>query len=243
MNNIQSLTAVLIASSAVVVAAAAAEKKAPAKAKKEPEPKKKWLTEAEALAVLNSNAELHEKAVALQDLAPFATAKSVPALTALLGHEQLSDYARSGLEIVPDPSAGAALRQALGKLQGRQLAGVVNSLGVRRDTASVPELQKLALDPKRGVASEAIASLGMIGSPAAADTLKKIVTSGPANLRTDAAHAALVAAEQLAKAKNVPAGKALLDAVAKALPAGHLRTAAETQAANLGGSGRRAAAR
>ncbi|MCX6932679.1 MAG: hypothetical protein NTZ29_08320, partial [Verrucomicrobia bacterium] len=121
--------------------------------------------ETAALAVLASDAGLREKARACQELGDFGGPASVQALAALLGKEHLADYARSGLEGIKDPSAGEALRTALPTLEGRYLAGVVNSLGVRRDTAAVPALQKLALDPKRGAAEAAIASLGMIATP------------------------------------------------------------------------------
>jgi len=152
------------------------------------------------LAVLSSqDAGEHEKAVACEKLAWVATRKSVPALAALLADEHLSDYARSGLEIIPDPAAAEALRRALPNLEGRLLAGVVNSLGVRRDAAAVPELRKLALAPDSGVAPEAIASLGMIATPDAVETLGKILADGPKKLRPPAAHALLATADHLAR--------------------------------------------
>lgn len=186
------------------------------------------------LAVLASNAEMQEKARACQELGNYGGPESVPALAALLNHEYLADYARSGLEGIKDPAAGKALRQALGKLNGRYLAGAVNSLGVRREIAAVPDLQKLALDPKRGVAEEALASLGMIGNADAAKTLKKVLADGPANLRTPAAHASLIAAAQLAKDGNRVAARELLESIVRALPPGQLPTVAQNQAATLG---------
>ena len=192
--------------------------------------------ETAALAVLASDAGLREKARACQELGDFGGPASVPALAALLGKEHLADYARSGLEGIKDPSAGEALRAALPTLEGRYLAGVVNSLGVRRDTAAVPALQKLALDPKRGAAEAAIASLGMIATPAAAKTLQTILVSGPAALRVPAAHAALVAAEQLVRDGNTTAARAVLNAVVQALPPGHVATAANDKAVTLGGA-------
>jgi len=192
--------------------------------------------ETAALAVLASDAGLREKARACQELGDFGGPASVPALAALLGKEHLADYARSGLEGIKDPSAGEALRAALPTLEGRYLAGVVNSLGVRRDTAAVPALQKLALDPKRGAAEAAIASLGMIATPAAAKTLQTILVSGPAALRVPAAHAALVAAEQLVRDGNTTAARAVLNAVVQALPPGHLVTAANDRVAALSGA-------
>lgn len=186
------------------------------------------------LAVLASNAELHEKARACQELGDYGGPEAVPALAALLNQETLADYARSGLEGIKDPSAGQALRDALTKLNGPYLAGAVNSLGVRREVAAVPDLQKLALDPKRGVAQEALASLGMIGTAEAAKTLQKVLADGPAELRVPAAHAALVAAAQLKNDGNPAAARSVLESVVRSLPPGHLATTAKNQAAALG---------
>lgn len=191
--------------------------------------------EAVQLAVLSSpTADVHEKARACQELAGFASPAAVPALSALLDHEQLSSYARSGLESMRDPAAGEALRQALPRLQGRQLAGAVNSLGVRRDTTAVSDLRMLALDDQRGVATEALASLGLIGTADAAKVLQQVLASGPADLRVAAAHASLVAAEHLQQEGNPSAARSLLDAVVRALPPGHLATVAQTAALRSG---------
>ena len=191
-------------------------------------------SESAALAVLASDAGLSEKARACQELGDFGGPKSVAPLAALLNKEHLADYARSGLEGIKDASAGVALRKALLTLEGRFLAGAVNSLGVRREVAAVPDLQKLALDAKRGVAAEAIASLGMIANRDAAKTLQHVLTGGPADLRVPAAHAALVAAAHLAKDRNVTGARELLDSVVKALPPGQLATVAQKQIAALG---------
>lgn len=190
-------------------------------------------SESAALVVLASDAGLQEKARACQELGDFGGPKSVAPLAALLNTEHLADYARSGLEGIKDPSAGRALRKALPTLEGRFLAGAVNSLGVRREIAAVPELQKLALDPKRGVAEEAVASLGLIANRDAAKTLQQVLASGPAELRVAAAHAALVAAAQLAKDGQVAGARELLDSIVKALPPGQLATVAQNQIAAL----------
>ncbi len=190
-------------------------------------------SESAALAVLASDAGLQEKARACQELGDFGGPKSVAPLAALLNTEHLADYARSGLEGIKDPSAGAALRKALPTLEGRYLAGAVNSLGVRREVAAVPDLQKLALDPQRGVAEEAIASLGMIANRDATKTLQQVLARGPAELRVAAAHASLVAAAQLAKDGQGAGARELLDSIVTALPPGPLATVAQTQIAAL----------
>ena len=205
-----------------------------AKAAKTPPPDKAppLMTEAAALTLLKSD-NVQDKARACQELALVGGKASVEPLAALLGDERLGDYARSGLESITDASAGKALLAALGRLNGRQLAGVVNSLGVRREKGAVGDLHKLALDPTRGVAPEAIASLGLIATPEAAKTLQKVLADGPAELRTEAAYASLVAAELFAKEKNPAAARALLDAITRAKPSEHLVKTAQQQAATL----------
>lgn len=186
-----------------------------------------------ALDVLGSGAGLHEKARACQELAVVGGPRAVPALAALLDHEQLADYARSGLESIRHPSAGAALTQGLGRLQGRQLAGAVNSLGVRREVAAVPQLEALAVDGRREVATEALASLGMIGNAASARILGNLLAGGAADLRIPTAHAALVAAERLAQDGNSAEARELLDRIVAARPSDHLVMVARNQSAAL----------
>ncbi|MCU0872392.1 MAG: hypothetical protein MUE50_08600, partial [Pirellulaceae bacterium] len=118
------------------------------------------------IAVLqSSDAATFDKARACQQLTALGDKESVPALAALLADERLASHARSALEMIADPSAAAALRESLGRLQGKLLAGVVNSLGVRRDAEAVGALQKLATDRSSGVADEALMALGRIATP------------------------------------------------------------------------------
>lgn len=186
-----------------------------------------------ALTVLSSSGDVHEKARACQELGVVAGPASVAALAALLDDEHLSDYARSGLEGIRDPSAGIALRTALPKLQGRRLVGVVNSLGMRREKAAVAELSALARDPSRGAAPQAVAALGAIGNVDAAQTLQQLLANGPADLRMAAAHAALVAADHLARDGNSTAARSLLDAVVHAQVPEHVMRVAQNQVAAL----------
>lgn len=135
--------------------------------------------EASLLAVLRSDAGIQEKSAACRQLAQFATKEAVPTLAAMLGDEQLSHMARYAMETIPDPSVDEALRDALGKLQGRPRLGVIGSLGVRRDAAAVDALAALL----RGTdaAQAAARALGCIGTPAAAQALQEALpaTTGP----------------------------------------------------------------
>ena len=126
---------------------------------------------ADLVAVLNSDADLQKKAFACQQLAVVGEPAAVPALARLLDDDKLADYARSALEMIAAPAAGDALRQALAKLDGRRLAGAIDSLGVRRELAAVPELCRLASGAVADAAAEALAALGKIATPEALDCL------------------------------------------------------------------------
>ncbi len=114
--------------------------------------------QAELIEILKSpKATEFEKAKACQRLAVVGTKDAVPALAALLPDERLNCYARSGLEGIADPAADEALREAAAKLHGRQLVGVLISIGQRRDAKAVDLLGKLLTDKDETVASAAAA--------------------------------------------------------------------------------------
>jgi HEAT repeat protein len=135
--------------------------------------------EAKLIAVLKSDASRKMKADACRDLARIGTQDSVAPLAALLASEELSHMARYGLEPIPDPSVDVALRDALGTVKGRLLAGVIGSIGVRRDHKAVPALVKLLGDGDSDVANAAAKSLGRIGTLEAATALEKALPTTP----------------------------------------------------------------
>jgi hypothetical protein len=71
------------------------------------------------------------------------TAKSVPALAALLRDAKTADSARLALEVIPGPEAEAALRDALPVLSGPAKAGLIGSIAARHDAAARPALTAL----------------------------------------------------------------------------------------------------
>jgi len=136
--------------------------------------------EAKLIAVLTSDASQKEKVDACRQLAVIGTKDAVAPLAALLGDEKLSHMARYALEPIPDPAVDEALRDALGKLKGRPLVGVIISLGVRRDAKAVPALGKMLRDSGADVAQAAARALGSIGDSAAAKALQAALPNAPA---------------------------------------------------------------
>jgi HEAT repeat protein len=148
------------------------------------------------IATLRSDtASPHDKGAACRQLAVVGTRDAVAALAALLPDAKLSHMARFALEPMPDPAAGDALRSAMGQLHGNLLVGVINSIGVRRDSNAVAALSKRLSDADPQVAAAAASALGRIGTPAAATALRQGLAKAPVSLRPVLADASLGCAE------------------------------------------------
>ena len=133
------------------------------------------------IAVLKSDSPHKDKAEACRQLAVIGTKNAVGPLAALLSDEKLSHMARYGLEPIPEPSVDVALRDALGKLKGRLLVGVIGSVGVRRDAEAIGQLTKRLRDSDPEVAQAAARTLGKIGNSAAAKELQVALENATEN--------------------------------------------------------------
>ena len=124
------------------------------------------MSSAELVALLEDpNADDFKKAKACQRLGVVGDDRAVPAIAALLGNSTLSHYARTALEPYPGPVADTALREALGRLDGDLLIGVINSIGRRKDPRALDALAKLRKSDDRAISEAAEAALGRIRSP------------------------------------------------------------------------------
>ena len=153
------------------------------------------LKQRDLIAVLQSDAPKGEKAITCKRLAIYGTEQSVPVLAPLLADKELASWARIALEAIPGPAADAALRDALDKLQGRLLVGVINSIGVRRDARAVDTLVQKLDDNNAGVASAAAVSLGHIGGEQAAKALTLSLADAPVGVRSAIAEGCILCAE------------------------------------------------
>lgn len=183
-------------------------------------------TEKSALKALAVTA--HERAEACQALAVIGGPNSVPTLAGLLDDRQLAAYARTALEVIDDPSAGKALRDALPDLEGQLLIGVITSIGARRDREAVPALTELVADSKRGAGEAALVALARIGGREPLTTVITTMTGGAEELRIPAAHAALLGADLLSKRGNTNAAERVLEQVRNADLPEHIKQAANS---------------
>jgi len=179
------------------------------------------------VAVLKSDAPLKEKVDACRGLGVIGTKDAVPALAALLADEKLSHNARYALEPIPDPSVDEALRDALGRLKGRPLAGVIVSIGARRDAKAIEGLAGMLQNPDADVVQAAARSLGRIGTPEAAKALLGTLGGVPAANQPALCEGLLRAAEALAAKGQRDEAIAIYDRLRSLQPAPHqVRTAA-----------------
>ena len=172
--------------------------------------------ERQLISVLQSDSPPQDKAMACKRLAIYGGKAAVPALAALLPDKELASWARIALEAIPDAAADNALREAMGKVQGRLLIGVINSIGVRRDAKAVDALVQRLKDADAEVASAAAAALGRIGGAAAVKALEPLLASAPPGVRPTAAEGCILCAERFLADGNRDEAVRLYDAVRKA---------------------------
>ncbi|MGZ7064750.1 MAG: HEAT repeat domain-containing protein [Candidatus Aminicenantales bacterium] len=154
-------------------------------------------SEQQLIDVLKSNASLQEKDAACADLKRVGTALAVPALAGLLTDPELSHSARYALESMPAPEAGFALIEALDKTNGPIKAGIIHSIGRRRDTRALAALACLLADPDGTVAGSAATALGRIGGTEAIRALQGALSNAdPPAPRMAVIDALLAAANQ-----------------------------------------------
>lgn len=169
--------------------------------------------EAKLIAMLQSAAPPQDKAIACKQLALCGTKNAVPPLAALLGDPQLASWARIALEVIPDPEADAALREAAGKLQGRLLIGVINSLAFRRDVQAVELLVVRLNDADAEVAAAAAVALGRIATDPARAALEAALAGSNESVRSAVAEGLILCAENLSAQGKADLAAALYDRV------------------------------
>lgn len=169
--------------------------------------------EGDLIKILKSDAPSSEKAITCKKLTIYGSKEAVPALAPLLTDAQLTSWARTALEAIPDASAAQALRDAMPKTQGRVLIGIINSLGVRQDREAVSALAAKLNDADNGVASAAAEALGHIGTSSAAQALKAALGNARDGARSSVAYGYLLCAEKALAQGNSSEAVRIYDAI------------------------------
>jgi HEAT repeat protein len=170
--------------------------------------------EGKLIATLTSpDASRKDKADACRQLSIIGTKAAIAPLASLLGDPEMSHMARYALEPIPDPAVDRAFREALGKLSGRPLIGVIASIGVRRDAEAIEPLTKMLMDGQVSpeAMGAAVRSLGRIGTVAAAQVLTASLDHAPPEGMLDVYEGLFRCAEMLAAEGNGEEATAIYD--------------------------------
>ena len=184
-------------------------------------------SEDKLIAVLKSDAQRKEKSDACRLLAVVGTKACVPVLAEMLANEEMSHMARYALEPIPDGAVDECFRDALGKLKGRLLTGVIESIGVRRDAKAVDALAGLLKDGRPGTIQGAARALGRIGNEPAAKALQGAVEGAQPVRQLAICEGLFRCAERLSADNQGKAAVAIYDQLRGLKDAAHqVRTAA-----------------
>jgi len=175
--------------------------------------------ETDLVSVLAGDSTFEAKRFACVSLATIGSEVAVSGLAALLQEEPTVGVACAALAQIPSSSASAALRQALNTTTGRAQAQVAHALGVRKDTAAVNQLARLARANNPTVAEAAVIALGEIASPEARRNLATLRHQPSPVLSRAVAAASLGLAADLAAQGQAPAATGIyLDLLAPTWP-------------------------
>ncbi|MBM83358.1 MAG: hypothetical protein CMJ78_22580 [Planctomycetaceae bacterium] len=168
------------------------------------------------ITVLQSDAPASEKAIACKHLAVHGSDAAVPELAKLLPDPKLSSWARIALEAIPGAVVDEALRKASETLEGRQLVGVINSIGNRRDAGAVELLVKRLNGKDVTAGSVAAVALGKIANQPAREALKSALAVANDDLRNAVAEGYVLCAEKLHRDGKATAAVAVYEEIRQA---------------------------
>ncbi|MFG0288663.1 MAG: HEAT repeat domain-containing protein [Rhodopirellula sp. JB044] len=172
-------------------------------------------SETEMIAALSSDETSQaEKAITCKRLAVFGSSQCVETVATLLPDPELNSWARITLEAIDDPTADAALLNALSATEDLARVGVIQSLGVKRVHEAVgPLTEQLANEDVR-IAQAAAFSLGKIASDNtsgvntanddAISALEASLSDARMSVRSAAAEGLIRAAEHAMRVANSP---------------------------------------
>lgn len=153
------------------------------------------------IAFLKSDATAGGKDFVCRQLGAIGTEASVPALAGMLEDAKTAEMGRYALERIPGPAVDRALREALPKSSGKVRIGIVNTIGVRRDSGAVSALRPIALGSAPDEASAALDALADIADSAAVSAIGEAYAKNP----RAAAEPYLQAANRMAERGNAAA--------------------------------------
>lgn len=184
-------------------------------------------------SILKSDASIREKGVACKRLAVIGRKESIPILAELLSHDQLSHSARFALEAMPNAAVDRVFRESLKTLKRTQLVGVINSIGLRKDTEADSRLIELLDSSDSQVEAAASAALAQIANE---QSVVAILQRLKSKADTAIADACLTCAERLMASNQSDRAIEVYDVLRQSDAPKHIRVAATYSAIRARGS-------
>jgi len=160
-------------------------------------------TEKMMIRLLQSDASLAGKQFVCKHLGTIATKESLPVLFQMLSEENTADMAIMALQTIPVETVNKELVEILPSANTKTKIAIINLLGICRDEKSITRLSTLIFDSDPKISEASLASLGKIGTPEAADILKKSSGSLEGMMKWQAIEAWLICADYLLEEKNI----------------------------------------
>jgi len=170
-------------------------------------------SEADLIAVLSTEPDRGEKAIACKRLAVYGSPACVPEVSKLLEDAELASWARITLEAIPGEAPFQALLEAADKLEGLLLVGVINSLGARRDVGAIELLSDKLKNGTEEVAQACALALGRIGTLAASQALLGYLPEAPQTIRSAIAEGGILCADRLHNEGSTQAAVQIFDQI------------------------------
>ncbi|NLH73183.1 MAG: HEAT repeat domain-containing protein [Verrucomicrobia bacterium] len=177
-------------------------------------------------SALNESTSFEGRRFICQQLAVIGTDACLPAINTLLDTPDTVGIACLALARNPSPKADTVLRSAALKLEGTALLQVVQTIGVRRDRASVGLLKRLAGSENKTIAGAAVIALGNIADRQALSAIREIRQRYDPAISTHADHAFLLAAAHLREEGRSRAAATLYEEVLNSGAPEHVRRGA-----------------
>ena len=152
------------------------------------------------LKFLQSDATPAGKEAAFRALSLVGSNASIPVLAPLLTQVDTAEMARYALAAIPGAAVDEALRKGLAAAPSDRIkVGIINSLGRRRDSKSVPAIAALISSRNPEVTAAAAAALASISDRAALDALAAARKSASGQTRELVSQAYVVGADHVAE--------------------------------------------
>lgn len=161
--------------------------------------------------IQSTTATRKEKADACRELALKGGKAAVEPLARLLVDPEMSHMARYALETIPGTAVDKALAEALGKTDGDLLAGIIGSIGVRKNVKAVSTLSSFLRYRNPTVVKASARALGTIGGNAAVKALQAALPGAAPEDKLAIAEGLLRAAEGLIEAQKIEAAMKVYD--------------------------------